>query len=309
MQENELFVILNPHADKGRAKKQERMIQTLLSSEGAKVILTYTKAGGGAQNLAYEAAMAGRNPIIAAGGDGTVNEVANGILKAVTKEGIRCPVMGVIPIGRGNDFAWGMGIPKDVTKACSTILAGRTRTIDVGVTYGGNNPEGRFFVNGQGVGFEPLVNFLASDFKHVTGTLSYVLALIRILINYPAPYSVKLTLDDEVINLKTQQLSICNGRRMGSAFLMGPDAIFDDGYFDVVYANTPVQSYKLVPIALTFFKGTQVKLKQFSVKRVKYVKMTSSDNLMPIHVDGEEISLGCMDFTTQLLASALPVFC
>ena len=265
--------------------------------------------GEGAQSIAYEAALAGRNPIIAAGGDGTVNEVANGILKAVTKDGVPCPVMGVIPIGRGNDFAWGMGIPKDLAKACSTILAGRTRVIDAGVTYGGNYPEGRFFVNGQGVGFEPLVNFLASDFKHVTGTLSYVLALIRILINYPDPYTVQLTLDDEVINLKTQQLSICNGRRMGSAFLMGPDALFDDGYFDVVYANTPVASYKLVPIALTFFKGTQVKLKQFSVKRVKYVKMISSDNLMPIHVDGEEISLGCMEFTARLLESVLPVFC
>ena len=76
MQEHEFFVILNPHADKGRAKKQERMIETLLSSEGSNVVITHTKAGEGAQNLAYEAAMTGRNPIIAAGGDGTVNEVA-----------------------------------------------------------------------------------------------------------------------------------------------------------------------------------------------------------------------------------------
>lgn len=307
MQNNELFVILNPHAAKGKAKKQEDMIRTLLSAGGREVVLLYTEQGNGAERIAYQAALDGRKVIIAAGGDGTVNEVANGILKAVTLQGIQAPTLGVIPIGRGNDFAWGMQIPKPVTQACSVILAGRTRLIDAGVTYGGKYPEGRFFVNGQGVGFEPLVNFLASDFKHVSGTLSYVLALIRILIHYPLPYDVELTLDEQVLNLKTQQLSICNGRRMGSAFLMGPDALFDDGYFDVVYANAPVPIKRMVPLAVTFLSGKQVKQKEFSVVRVKNLKMKSRDFPMPVHVDGEEISKGCMEFSTELLQAILPV--
>ena len=176
-------------------------------------------------------------------------------------------------------------------------------------SIGGKYPEGRFFVNGQGVGFEPLVNFLASDFKHVSGTLSYVLALIRILMHYPAPYDVELSLDDQILNLKTQQLSICNGRRMGSAFLMGPDALFDDGYFDVVYANAPIPSKRMVPLALTFLSGKQVEQKEFSVARVKKLVMKSRDFPMPVHVDGEEISKGCMAFRTELLESILPVFC
>lgn len=309
MQDNELFVILNPHAAKGKAKKQEDMIRTLLGAGGKEVVLYHTEIGNGAERVAFQAAMDGRKVIIAAGGDGTVNEVANGILKAVTLHNIPSPALGVIPIGRGNDFAWGMQIPKPVKEACEVILAGKTRVIDAGVTYGGNYPEGRFFVNGQGVGFEPLVNFLASDFKHVSGTPSYVFALIRILIHYPAPYTVELTLDDQVLNLQTQQLSICNGRRMGSAFLMGPDALFDDGYFDVVYANAPVPSKRMVPLALTFLSGKQVKQKEFSVARVKKLVMKSSDFAMPVHVDGEEISKGCMEFRTELLESILPVFC
>ena len=309
MQDKELFVILNPHAAKGKAKKQRQMIETFLSLEGHKVILVETERGEGAEKLAYAAACEGRKVIIAAGGDGTVNEVANGILKAVAKRGMVSPSLGVIPIGRGNDFAWGMGILKDLKTACNIILSGKTRLIDAGVTYGGLYPEGRYFVNGQGVGFEPLVNFLASDFKYVSGTPSYVFALIRILLHYPAPYTVELTLDNEVIQLKTQQLSICNGRRMGSAFLMGPDALFDDGFFDVVYANAPVPPSRLVPLALSFFKGGQVKKKEFSVKRAKQIKMVSRDNPMPIHVDGEEISQGCMEFSTQILESMLPVFC
>lgn len=309
MQDNELFVILNPHAAKGKAKKQEDMIRTLLGADGRQVVLCYTEALIGAEKIAYQAALDGCKIIIAAGGDGTVNEVANGILKAVASQHIQAPSLGVIPIGRGNDFAWGMQIPKPIQEACSVILSGRTRLIDAGITYGGKYPEGRYFVNGLGVGFEPLVNFLASDFKHVSGTLSYVLALIRILMHYPDPYDVELTLDDQVINLKTQQLSICNGRRMGSAFLMGPDALFDDGFFDVVYANTPVPPKRMVPLALTFLSGKQVKEKEFSVARVKKLKMKSRDFALPVHVDGEEISKGCMEFSTDLLQGILPVFC
>ncbi|HBO36422.1 MAG TPA: hypothetical protein DD633_07705, partial [Sphaerochaeta sp.] len=111
------------------------------------------------------------------------------------------------------------------------------------------------------------------------------------------------------LNLKTQQLSICNGRRMGSAFLMGPDALFDDGYFDVVYANAPIPSKRMVPLALTFLSGKQVEQKEFSVARVKKLVMKSRDFPMPVHVDGEEISKGCMAFRTELLESILPVFC
>jgi diacylglycerol kinase family enzyme len=79
--------------------------------------------------------------------------------------------------------------------------------------------------------------------------------------------------------------------------------------FDVVYANAPVPSWKLVPLALTFFTGGQVKRKEFSVSRVKAIKMVSSDHPMPVHVDGEEISQGCMEFSVTLLEAVLPVFC
>ncbi|MGH0053555.1 MAG: diacylglycerol/lipid kinase family protein [Sphaerochaetaceae bacterium] len=309
MADREFFVILNPNAAKGRAKKQGEMIKALLEQGGNRVVLVSTKKGEGAERLAWQATYERRDAIIAAGGDGTVNEVVNGMLKAATEKHLPVPSLGVIPIGRGNDFAWGMQIPKSLPDACKTILEGTIRIIDAGISYGGNYPEGRFFVNGLGVGFEPLVNFLASEFKHVSGTLSYVLALIRILIHYPAPYAVDLSLDGKTIQLQTQQLSICNGRRMGSAFLMGPDAIFDDGLFDVVYANAPVPSWRLLPLALTFFKGGQVKRKEFRVARVQEVTMVSHDNPMPVHVDGEELSKGCMRFSSKLLKGILPVFC
>lgn len=308
MSDKKLFILLNPHAAKGRGMVRKKEILALFSQGGYDATVVMTEKGNGASSLAYNATLDGWPTIIAAGGDGTVNEVVDGILRAVTEKQVPVPRLGVLPVGRGNDFAWGMGIPRDLKKASELIIAGKTRTIDAGITYGGLYPQGRYFINGQGVGFEPLVNFIASDFKHVSGTLSYVLALIRILIAHPEPYQVQLTLDGKTQHLVTQQLSICNGRRMGSAFIMGPDALFDDGYFDVVFANQPVKNSRLLFIALKFFKGTQVKLPIFSVVRAKSIKLVSENNPMPVHVDGEEISKGCMQFSTELLPSMLPVF-
>lgn len=308
MPDNKLFIVLNPHAAKGRGKSCKETIATLFSQGGYETTIVVTEKGFGASRLAYQATVDGWSTIVAAGGDGTVNEVADGILRAVTEKGLQAPSLGVLPIGRGNDFAWGMGIPRDLKKACVLIMEGNRRTIDAGIVYGGHFPQGRYFINGLGMGFEPLINFVASDFKHISGTPSYLLALLYILIHYPQPYPVQLTLDGETRSLETQQLSICNGRRMGSAFIMGPDALFDDGYFDVVFANRPIKNTRLLPIALKFFKGGQVKLPSFTVVRAKSIKLVSKNNPMPVHVDGEEISKGCAEFSVELLASALSVF-
>ena len=308
MSDKKLFILLNPHAAKGKGIARKKEILDLFREGGYEATVVMTEKGIGASTLAYQATLEGWPTIIAAGGDGTVNEVVDGILRAVTEKQIPAPNLGVLPVGRGNDFAWGMGIPLNLKKASDLITAGKTRTIDAGITYGGNYPQGRYFINGQGMGFEPLVNFIASDFKHVSGTLSYVLALIKILIAHPDPFHVQMTLDDKTTYVETQQLSICNGRRMGGAFLMGPDALFDDGYFDVVFSNRPIKNSRMLFIALKLFKGTQVKLPVFSVVRAKSVKLVSENNPMPVHVDGEEISKGCAQFTTQLLPSILPVF-
>lgn len=309
MQFDEMVIILNPQAAKGKAKKQEEAIRKALSRSQATVTMLITEVSGGAQRLAKEAALAGTPLIVAAGGDGTINEVVNGIMEAEAEGAKKRPAIGVIPVGRGNDFAWGMGIPASIEKAADLILGSRSRVIDIARVTGGNYPEGRWFINGLGVGFEPLVNFEASRFKRISGVPSYILALLRVMIAYPAPYTLTLNLDGEQVQVQSQQLSVCNGRRMGSAFIMAPDSIFDDGYLDIVYANTPIPRRRLIPIALRFFKGTQVELPVFSVARAKRVTIESMDNPLPVHVDGEEISRGCMRVSIELLESALTFLC
>jgi YegS/Rv2252/BmrU family lipid kinase len=306
--ENELVVVLNPHAAKGKAMGKQEKIVRYLRAGGFSCTVTRTEKEGDATRFAYDAVASGVGTIVAAGGDGTVNEVANGMLRSARDHSLPVPALGVVPIGRGNDFAWTMGIPVSIRKACAIIVAGKKRIIDAGFSRGGNYPDGRYFVNGEGIGFEPLVNFTASGFRHVSGTLSYVLALGCILIHYPAPMRLRLTVDGKESVVETQQVSICNGRRMGSAFLMGPDAVVDDGLFDIVYANRPIRNSRLLPVALHFFNGSQVRLPSFSVVRGTSVSLVSEDNPMPVHVDGEEISRSCMEICVELVPKTLPVF-
>lgn len=304
MRKTDILVILNPQAAKGKAKTHEATIRRLC---GERATLVETEQAGGAQALAYQAAMDGWPIVVAAGGDGTVNEVVNGICDA-HRDGSVQPKLGIIPVGRGNDFAWAMSIPRSIEEAVAAILSGKERTIDVAIMHGGNFPDGRWFINGLGVGFEPLVTFAASSFKHLSGVPSYVMGLIKVMINYPKPYDLEIIHDGELSYAKSQQLSVCNGRRMGSSFIMAPDSIVDDGLLDIVYSNVPIAPYRFLPIAVKFFKGNQVKLKEFTVKRAKEVILRSRDNPMPVHIDGEEVSLGCMEISIKLHAASIVIF-
>jgi len=304
MSEHDVFVILNPHADKGKAGQHEAAIRKAF---GGNLTLVATTEPGGAEALAYQATIDGWPIVVAAGGDGTVNETVNGICKAAMT-GVPKPKLGIIPVGRGNDFSWAMKIPRSIEEAVAAIKTGPQRTIDVALMQGGKFPEGRWFINGLGVGFEPLVTFAASSFKRISGVPSYVMALIKVMINYPRPYDLEIILDGVSTYAKSQQLSVCNGRRMGSSFIMAPDAVVDDGLFDVVYANVPIAPYRFLPIAVKFFKGNQVKLKEFTAVRAKEVVLRSRDNPLPVHIDGEEVSRGCMEVSMQLHAASIVIF-
>ncbi len=306
----EVCIILNPNAAKGKASRQRDKIETCFTDAGYRCEIVSTKAPQEAVSLASQAVRDGWKLIVAAGGDGTINEVVDGTMRAVEELGLspeQTPLIGLIPIGRGNDFAFSAGISKDIPTACKRIMEGERRRIDVGIVYGGDFPEGRHFINGVGMGFEPLVNFCAMDFKRVSGMLSYVLALIKILCHYPAPIQLTMKTDNGEERLSTQQISICNGRRMGSTFLMGPDAILDDGLLDIVYAAQPIKGSELIPIALLFFKGKQTGHRYFKVQRTKNIVLDAPAGGMPVHADGEVISRNCSSISVELFPGVLTV--
>jgi diacylglycerol kinase (ATP) len=125
------ILIYNPTAGKGSAGKRLPQVQSLLAEIGFEYDIVLTEGPGHAQTLAHQAAVSGRNLVVAAGGDGTVNETINGLMRS-NGNGNGRPALGVLPVGRGNDFAYGMGIPRVVEDACAALKKANKRLIDVG---------------------------------------------------------------------------------------------------------------------------------------------------------------------------------
>lgn len=302
---SEFLLIINPNSAKGKGRKKAGKIKELFLSNGKSVDIVYTKRAGHAEALAYEGALNGYDAIIACGGDGSVNEVINGIMRSR-----REVKMGIIPIGRGNDIAWNYGIRGNLKDSVMRIVRGGGKKVDVGIVKGGHYPQGRYFLNGNGYGFEPLVTFLAMDFKRINGIISYILAFIRIMLNPPKPYDAVIKTEKEVSHVLTQQISVSIGRRMGSTFMLAPNAIIDDGYFDLMYTVHPFTRLSLFSAVLRFLRGTHLKdKKDFSSSRVERVWISCKDGGVSSHVDGEIISYGDgSDFLVEIIRQGVFVF-
>ncbi len=302
MLRKDILLIINPNASKGRGRKKAKEIQALFRSYGRECTVAYTRAPGHAESLAKRGALYGYDTIVAAGGDGTVNETVNGIMKSGAS-GVR---MGIIPIGRGNDFSWMAGIPRNQKKAVKLIVQEKARAIDVGFCSGTGHPDGMYFVNGAGFGFEPMVNFRAMEYKHINGMLSYAVAFLYILKHPPVVSAVSLTIDGETEDIQTQQISVANGRRMGSSFMIAPLAEIDDSLFDVMYTKVPLDRKGIVRAVMLFMRGGHVSDgSTFSYTRAKSVDINVRDKELEAHCDGELFSHKGMDFHLEIRPSSL----
>ncbi len=301
-----ILLIINPNASKGRGRAKAKKIQDIFSRYGRTCTVAYTSGKGHAEKLAKSGVESGFRTIIAAGGDGTVNEVINGIMRAQGHERAR---MGIIPVGRGNDFAWIAGIPEDTEKAVALIVKGEVKDTDVGFARGTSREKGRYFLNGMGFGFEPMVNFRAQDYKHLNGMASYVAAFIHMLFNPPRGFDVNVKIDDEEITLRTQQFSANNGRRMGSSFLMTPLAEIDDGLLDYMYTKKIFKGFGLIKMAVRFLRGAMIKDREnFAYGKAKHIEISSPRDLVVSHVDGEEFCRAGRHFEIDILPSAVKLY-
>ena len=301
-----ILLIINPNASKGKGRKKAKRIREIFALHGRQCAIAYTSGRGHAEKLAKSGVESGIRTIVAAGGDGTVNEVINGIMKARGHEKV---AMGIIPVGRGNDFAWIAGIPNNLERAVEIILNNEPKATDVGFAKGTDRERGVYFLNGMGFGFEPMVNFLAQDYKHLNGMASYIAAFIHMLFNPPKGYRMHVKIDEEEFDLVSQQFSCNNGRRMGSSFLMTPLALIDDGYLDYMYTKKLFRGFGLIKMAIRFLRGAMVTDKEnFSYGKAKRVEIASDKDLIVSHVDGEEFSRKGKHFVMEILPSAIKLF-
>jgi YegS/Rv2252/BmrU family lipid kinase len=224
-----LCVIVNPAAARRRAGGRLRRVRQLLSTCAD---FRTTCAPGHAEMLARNAAHAGYATVVAAGGDGTVHEVANGLLSA----GPTSACFGVIPLGSGNDYAAGLGLPADVRRFCEQLVHGPARAVDVGAVRDAHG-RSRYFVNTLGTGLSGAVCYEARRISGLSGLALYGLAALRAICRHFTASDTVLTIDGADRATPTVFLAVALGPREGGGFVVAPDARLDDGWFDYLHAG------------------------------------------------------------------------
>lgn len=280
-------IIVNPIAGRGGGVRAAPQIEALLRGYGLDFDLVRTRRPWHAADLAREAVGHGYGCVVAVGGDGTSNEVLNGLMRA-KQEGAGTCAMGMLCVGRGNDFAYGVGIPQDLDTACHVLAEGHRRWIDVGWVAGGLFPEGRFFGNGVGIGFDAVVGFEAVKMTWLHGFASYLVAVLKtVFLYYSAPLT-SIEYDGQTITQPSLMISIMNGRRMGGGFMMAPESEPDDGLFDLCIARE-VSRTRIFGLIPHFLRGTQTSQEPIRTGRASRVVVTALDGALPAHADGETL--------------------
>jgi YegS/Rv2252/BmrU family lipid kinase len=284
-----LWVILNPVAGKGKALKLYPRIDSFLKAKEANYEIILTKSVGNALDIVRGLPLASGDITVAAGGDGTCNEVVNGLLTRKQDRPESTPLFGVLPIGRGNDFSSSPGIPQKPEKALEMLLSGKERPLDAGFVQGGFFPEGRYFINGVGIGFDTKVGFEAAKLKHVHSGFSYAIGAILSIVRYEQSPLLRIRYGDKEDTMRAVIVSIMNGRRMGGSFYMGPKAILDDGELDICFIRHPPTRRKLIKIVLHYPKGTQEQCEGVFMGRASSFIIEAIEGGMAAHCDGETV--------------------
>ncbi len=299
------LLIYNPIAAQGKALVNLPKVEAILKSHQFEYDLVQTDRIGAALQIAKQAAEEGRDLVIGAGGDGTMNEVINGLMRAELSGHDR-PTMGVLPVGRGNDFAFGMGIPHDIEQSIEILVKNDRKKIDIGKVTGGDFPEGRYFGNGVGLGFDTVVGFEAAKIKWLHGIASYLVALVRTIFLYAHAPIYELTYNGKTIKQPYLMVSIMNGRRMGGSFMMAPNSNPMDGTFDLCLAGD-VKQRRILPVALKFMSGEQEKDPDVTMDRTQRISIKAISGKIPSHADGETVCVAGDYIDIEIIPSAINI--
>jgi len=293
-------IIVNPISGRGAGDRAVPLIEQLLQGHGLNFDLVRTERPWHAAELAQQAIQDRYGVVVAVGGDGTANEVLNGLMLARQAGIENRAAMGILSVGRGNDFAFGAGVPRDLAAGCLVLAQDHRRTIDVGRVVGGLYPQGRYFGNGVGIGFDAVVGFEALKMKRLHGFPSYIVAALKtIFLYYHAPL-VRIEYDGQTITQPSLLISIMNGRRMGGGFMMAPQAENDDGLFDLCIASQ-VSRARIFTLIPRFMNGTQATQESIRTGRTRHITVTAIEGVLPAHADGETLCTEGRQLAMELL--------
>jgi diacylglycerol kinase (ATP) len=257
MLNREAKVIVNPVAAGGKVGKRWPQLRDVLTKGGLCFAAQLTERPGHATEIARVALDEGYRHIVSVGGDGTVNEVVNGLVV----EGRVPPdvVLSILPGGTGSDFVRILNISRDPVQACETVLGDSVRTVDLGEIrcICDGRPIVRHFVNVAGVGFDGETSVRVNRMsKRITGTLPYLTSLLITLLSYKNK-DVRLTVNGQSHVGRFNSVVVCNGQYFGGGMWVGPKAAADDGVFDVIILKDLTKPELVVNIP-RIYRGTHL---------------------------------------------------
>jgi YegS/Rv2252/BmrU family lipid kinase len=297
-------VIVNPIAGRGAGGRLAPRIADYLQGFGLDFDLVSTTAPGEASAIARQAVSKRQDAVIAVGGDGTFNEVLNGLM--VAQEGPDGPALGVIPIGTGNDFAFGAGLSLDLETACRVAARAQTRLLDVGL-FDAENESPRFFGNGIGMGFDAMANMESRKIERLNGSLLYLVAVLRTLAFYYDSPHTAISVDGEEFDQYSLMISVMNGCRMGGGFYITPNSSMEDGLLVLCIANK-VGRPKMVAFVPKFMRGTHTTDRDITMKRGMRITVDSGSPWVS-QIDGEIYGVGAQHYTVEVLPQRLRLIC
>jgi diacylglycerol kinase (ATP) len=295
--------ILNPVAGRGKSYRAIKKIRSMLREFIIDHKISITDAPCHATELAKESLMS-EDVVVAVGGDGTINEVMNGLVNSKK-------AFGILPLGSGNDFAKATNIPCNMHEAIKVILNNKRKLIDIGKVSTSNDFKNnlkqttqRYFINGIGIGFDASVAYQSSKIKMLRGLPLYIASIVKALLTYRIS-NYLLKLDDREFNNRFFLISVGNGQYAGGGFYLTPDAKLDDSKFDVCYVDK-VNLLEIIKIFPSVLKGLHGKYKKVHFTQAKRISVNSLDRFF-VHADGEIVGKDINNVDIAIIPKAIEV--
>ena len=299
------FLIVNPQAGLGKGSKDWPVISALFEKKGIPIEFEFTKEKLHAKELAILAIESGFRKLIAVGGDGTLNEIVNGIMEQQFCSSTEV-ILGMIPIGSGNDWRRMYDIPDDYEGAVDVIRRGNYFIQDTGkVTFLKNGKKNhRYFANIAGIGFDAVVVNKTNRQKERNqgGRFLYLYNIFTSL--FTSDYSnAEILIDEEKINSSVFSMNVGICKYSGGGMMQVPEAIPDDGFFDITLIRK-IGKFDVIKNVKNLYDGSFVKHPKVSTFRAKHI-LVDSDPAVFVEVDGESLGTTPLDF--EIIPSSLTI--
>jgi diacylglycerol kinase (ATP) len=295
-------VILNPYSNRWNSQKRWREAQTALKAAGVDFHLAISEKKGQIVELAEQAALQRFSPVIVIGGDGSIGDAANGLMRAARSASSTSPIppLGILPTGSANDLVFALGLPTDLNEAAKVIAAGKIKAMDLG------RLNDRYFVNNSAAGLEPYVTIKHEKIQWIKGMARYLVAAVQAIMDKPE-WVGSVRWNDGEYNGKFSLISIGNGRRTGG-FYMTPHADPFDGKLTLAFGHrgTRLGLFQALPRAFNEDKGSYVEMDGMREVHTTHISI-HLDKPSPAHTDGELLPAWIQDFEYEILPRCLNI--